>query len=187
MSFTDHTTTLDLVENWPYGFQYIGEQNPLYDYLSVHATELSRVDAFIDELYEQRFVQTATGAELDTLGAAVGVSRQATESDERLRFRITLAKAVAASNGTASDIQAILREAFGADADEIITRRVSGKPVVQFEIPVPLIEDLPLTVGAFETQLEQAFPCGYGVDVIRGDTFLLGESGDQGLGAGKLS
>ena len=185
--FTEQTQTLDLIENWPYGFQRIDDGDELYEYLSIYANELARIDAFIDELYEQRYLETATGHELANLGAAVGVTREAGESDERLRLRIKLAKTVAASDGTADDIRAIFEQAFTEnELGTIDLVHQDSDPVVDVQIPSSIIEDNLLTADELEGELERASPCGHGVRVVPDDTFLLGESGDRGIGNGEL-
>lgn len=183
----EQTTTLDVATNWPYESQPVSKSTPLYEYLSVYATELGRLDDSFNELYEQQFVDTATGEELEKLGAKLGVERTVGESESAYRFRVGLGKLIAASNGTAPDIRSILEGAFGKNAlDGIEVTPVAGEPVTNIEIPSAVIDDSPFTVGEFEMSLEDAFPCGHGVRVRRGDTFLFGESGDQGLGDGEL-
>lgn len=187
MPFNPQTSTPDLIERWPYDFQYIDSGSPHYDYLSIFANEMRRVDAFIDELYEQRFIQTATDKELEKLGAPLGVTKRPNESTESFRLRVALGKAIAASDGTAEDIEAILRIAFGEDElSDIDVQNVDNQPVTEFAVPQPYIDDIPLTRTEFESELERAFPCGHGVQVITTDTFILGEDGDQGLGNGEL-
>jgi len=185
---TTDTSTLDLVENWPYEFRYIEETDPIYNYLSIFATELQRLDAFINELYDQRFIETATGPELERLGAEVGVTREAGESDEVFRFRVKLGAAVAASDGTADDIADILALAFDDDTLEAITvEHINGDPLTQFTIPSHAIESIPLTKTELETEIQQAFPCGHVITIVRDDTFVFGGTGSQSLGRGGLS
>jgi len=188
MPIDTDTSRLDLVENWPYEWQYIDDEDDLVDLLDAFATELQRLDAFVDELYEQRFVETATGVELDKLGAAVGVSRETGESDERYRFRVRLGKAVAASDGTAADVRAILRVAFDAEVRGAIeVAHVDGAPVTRFRVPSTAIDDIPLTTTELEAEIERGFPCSHAVELVTDETFLLSESGSQGLSEGGLS
>lgn len=187
MTFTTHTDTLSLVKRWPYGFQHIGSDDDLYDYLGAYATELQQIDVFIDELYEERFLESATGRELEKLAGEVGVTREEGETDDSLRYRALLRKAVAASSGTPSDIEGILRVAFDEETlDEIGVSHSPGNPVTQFIIPGTKIDAIPISRSRLESELEAAFPAGYGVVVARGDSWLLGESGSQGLGQGGL-
>jgi hypothetical protein len=185
--FINKTDTPDVVDRWPYRFQHIADGDPLWDYLGAFASELHQIDVFIDELYEQRFLETATGRELEKLAAEVGVTRQDGETDTDLRFRARLRKAIAASDGTADDIETIMSIAFeDKDLSNIDVVHSTGAPVTQFRVPQPYLDDIPLTRADFESELVRAFPAGYGVEVATSDTWLLGESGSQGLGQGKL-
>lgn len=210
VDFDYRTDTVDVVSNWPYDYQYIAPDesgtydisgdvvinntldvesgNPtLWDYLSIFASELRTLDKNIDELYEQRFIESATGKELEKLGAPLGIVRRAGESDESLRFRVSVGKVIAASDGTASDIEGILSLAFGEENLESIgVQNVDAEPVVRFLVPQPYIDDIPLSQTEFQQELERAFPCGHSVQVVTSNTFLLGESGQQGIGEGEL-
>jgi len=187
MPFTNHTTTPQVVENWPYDFQYIDTDSDHFDYLGVFATEMQHVDVFIDELYEQRFIETATTDELRKLGAEVGVTKRVNETEKEFRFRVQLGKAIAASDGTANDIETIIDIAFSnVNKSNIDVEHAQGLPVIRFAIPQPYLDDIPLTQQELTDRLEDAFPCGFGVEVVTSDTWLLGESGTQGLGEGGL-
>jgi len=192
MSLDTDTATPDLVDRWPYDFRYIEREEPLFNYLDAYANELRRIDAFLDDLYECRFVESAQGPELAKLAAEVGVTREQGENDESLRFRTQLAKAVASSNGTAEDVRAILALAFGEDALTSITvEHATGAPVVRFVIPQAEIDTIPLTLATFEATLERAFPCGTGVEIVTEDTFAFAEAdgtapaGGAGFGEGE--
>lgn len=214
MSQTDfnyRTDTPDLVENWPYDYQYIGpdksgtyditgdlkisgtfdvnsSSTSLYDYLGIFASELRRIDVFIDELYEQRFIGSATGTELEKLGAPLGIVRRADEDDESLRFRVSIGKVAAASDGTADDIESILSLAFGDERlADIDVGTISGEPIVSFTVPEPYISDIPISETELNEILTEAFPCGTATQIITGDTFELGASGSKGLGNGRLT
>jgi len=188
------TDTDDVVAQWPYEFQSISDGEPLYNYLSVYVSELQRLNSTIGDLTDQRFIETATGPELERLGVEVGVTRQAGESDDSLRLRVQIGKAVAASTGTPEDIRTILSIAFGEDAlESIVVSHVGGSPVLSFEIPSSLINDIPLTAEQFEDELREAFPAGSDVEVITDDVFtFVGENETApsyagGFGQGKWS
>lgn len=187
MSIKDKTTTPDVVRNWPYDFQTISTGGEHYDYLGAFASELRHIDVFIEELYEQRFIETATNRELEKLGAGFGATREAGEDDDAFRYRARLRKAIAASDGTPEDIEGILAIAFGDDALETIDiSHSTGSPVLQIDIPQTEIDDIPLTRSEFESIFEKAFPAGHGISVTTSDTFVFGQSGSQGLGNGGL-
>jgi len=187
MTFIDKTNTPDVIDRWPYDFQHIDDSDKLWDYMSAFASELRHIDVFIDELYEQRFLKTATGRELEKLAGEVGVTRQAGENDADLRYRTRLRKAIAASDGTAEDIETIMSIAFeDKDLSNIDVVHSTGEPVIQFRVPQPYLDEIPLSRPDFQTELERSFPAGHGVEVSTSDTWLLGQSGNQGVGQGKL-
>lgn len=182
------SSPLPIVENWPYDFQYIERNSDYWDYLAAYASELHRIDILVDELYEERFVETATSEELEKKAVEVGITRRESETDKELRFRAQLRKAVAASDGTPADIEGILTIAFGEETlSEITVTHAVGRPVTQFNIPQDSLNDIPLIREELQSELERAFPAGYGVELTTTDTWTLGESGEQGLGEGGLT
>lgn len=202
------TTTDDVVENWPYDFQNISTsggvsgygvdyglnygapqpgEDTLYGYLSTFATVLERIDGDVSDLYHSIFIETATDEELEQLGAEVGITRRSGEDDDTLRFRIELRKLAAASNGTAPDIAHILESTFSEDVVESANIAHSpGHPVVQIGLPQTALDDIPLDRPEFQDELERAFPAGHGIELVTTDTWLLNESGSQGIGEGGL-
>jgi hypothetical protein len=187
MAFTVKTDTPAIVDNWPYTFQYISEGSDGYNFLTPFAQEFRQIDVFIDELYEQRFIDTATNRELEKLAAEAGTTRLDNEDDPELRYRAQLRRVASASDGTAADIEGIIDVAFpDDDISNIDVQHDPGHPVIQFNVPQPYLDNIPLTQTELEQELERAFPAGHGVLVISSDTFLFGEGGTRGLGNGEL-
>lgn len=211
MAFTELTDTQDIVDRWPYNFQYISDtgqgtyditgtlnltntvdieagETTLWEYLSIFATELGRIDGFINKLYEQRFLETATGRELEKLAAPLGVTRRANEDDEALRYRARLGKLIAASDGTASTFETVISVAFAdTDPSNIEVGNVSDAPIINVLVPETQIDQIPITVEETEDLLTRSVPAGHAVRVVTDDTWLLGESGNSGLGEGGLT
>jgi len=167
------TTTRDLADNWPYRFQDVEQGDPLYEYLGVYATEISRLDAFIDTLYEQRFIQTATTRELEKLAAAINVTRNEDESDEEFRYRVQLRRVQATSDGTAGDIAEVLIAAFGPAAEQIEISPSPTNPILRLTIPQQLLTDSPLSQATLQTIFDEAMPCGTSVTLITEDVFTF--------------
>jgi len=188
MVFKEATATRDITNRWPYSFQRIPSGDPHWNYLSAYATELSKVDSSINDLYDSRFLESASGRELEKLAAAAGgVTRRAGESDDKLRLRARLRKVGAASDGTSEHIRSMLRAAFpDKSLGSINVTHVTGDPIIQFQVPSQYISDIPLSRSEFEDELRRASPCGTDVTVVLDDTWLLGQSGAQGLGQGGL-
>lgn len=176
----------DIQSNWPFESIVPDEGEALYDILVAMERELDRVDVQTDELQEQRFLDTATTRELDKLGNEVGKTRRTGESDESFRFRAQLAKAISSSDGTTKEFAQILELAFGDDVSNVNVTTTVDAPQITLEIPTVLIDDIPLTRAELETELSDAVPAGDSVNLVDSDTFILGESGNQGIGQGKL-
>lgn len=187
MPFTDLTTTTDVANKWPYEFQDLTTGTDINDLLTAFANEYQYFDVIIDDLYENMFLETAVGHELEALAAELGVGRREGETDDTLRYRARLARVVAASNGNAKEIATVVQTTFpGKDISVIDVTHTTGAPVIQFAVPQTYIDDIPLTQTEVETELATAFPCGTNVTLVTSDTFLFGESGSQGLGNGEL-
>lgn len=167
------TSTRDLADNWPYQFQRVSTSDPLYEYLGVYATEIARLDAFIDTLYEQRFIQTATTRELEKLAAAINVTRNKGETDEEFRYRVQLRRVQATSNGTAEDIEQLLTAAFGEQATQIQISPAPSSPVLRIAVPQQLITESPLNTDTLTDIFNDAMPCGTAVSLITEDVFTF--------------
>lgn len=177
--FTNRTDVHELVEAWPYTFQQTDDGDPLHEYLRVYAQQFSRVDAFIDTIYEQRFIDTATGQELAKIGAATNVSRRNGETDDELRYRIRLERVVGRSNGTANDIVTVLGAAFGSDRARITVEPADGEPVLRLFVPQPVLDAVPLSRTALEETLRGGIPAGTGLAIITDDVFAFADPDEQ--------
>lgn len=187
MAFTTKTDTPIIIDEWPYKFQHIDDTDPLYDFLTPFAQEYRQIDVFIDELYEQRFIETATNEELEKIAAGVGIHRRDSEDDDSLRFRTRLRYIAAASDGTAEDILVFMEVSFeDKDLGNINITHDPGHPVLYFEMPQVFIDDIPLTRLEYESELRRAWPVGHDIRVLTSDVWLLGHSGSQGIGNGGL-
>lgn len=176
---------------WGTETAFTTESNPdtseaLYDLLVACATELDGVDAELDVLYDQRFLQTATDEELEKLAAEVTTQRETGELDDRLRFRALISKAVTRSDGTLDDIGAVLYVLFGERTKNITVSAAPDKPILRLTLPTELINDIPLSASELESELRNIIAVSDSLEIFTDETFVLGESGSQGIGEGKL-
>lgn len=177
----------DVPSNWPFENIGLEEDEAVYDLLKAGEGQLDRIDVQLDELQEQRLLDTATSRELEKLAGEVGVLRQTGESDERLRFRALIGKAVTRSDGTVPDIAQLLVVLFGEEATQRVSiSAAADTPTVQIEIPSDVLDDCPLTRSELENELGPIVPASDDLTVLSSDTWRLGESGAQGLGEGGL-
>lgn len=172
-------TLADIDDAWPYRFQRISDDTRIGRYCEVYLEQLQSLSTRSQELYDERFIETATGQQLRRFGARVGVTRNDGESDEDFRFRVLLNHAVAASDGTAEDIETILRLAFGEAALESITVSQSPSlPVTRFVIDQSLLDTIPVDEEGLTALLDRAFPCGTSVQILTEKVFTFSSDGD---------
>lgn len=177
----------ELIENWPFTRIVPDDDDAIYDFLAAYELQLDELQLTTDVLLAQRFLGTATGSELEKLSSEVGKIRATNETDERLRFRARISKAVTRSDGTIDSIGEILTVIFGDDAQRIDVSTPTSEPVVRLIIPTDVIDEIPLTVTALERELTDIIPVGDSLVVLTDDTFVFGQSGSQGLSEGGLS
>ncbi len=176
----------DIVANWPFDEIVPTEEEAVYDIILAVESAINEVDNEIDTLYEQRFLDSATGRQLELLAAEVGVVRETNEGDDSLRLRAQLRKALSNSNGTVDDLARLLKIAFGDDTNKISVSVDAAEPIVELTIPSALIDDLPITRVRLQSILEDSLPGSDSLQILTDDTFAFGQSGSQGLGKGGL-
>ncbi|OYR94044.1 hypothetical protein DJ71_02355 [Halorubrum sp. E3] len=163
----------------------IDSDDPLAALLRTLVSQLHRVDAEIDDLYDQRFIDTATNRELELIGANVGVERRTGESDDSFRSRVRAGYRIATSDGTFKEIARAALALLDADPADI---QLEGPPatdggVGRVLVPDILVDESPLSQTEIASELTRAAPLGHRIEVLTDDTLRLGVSGDQGLGA----
>jgi hypothetical protein len=178
--------TVQLAEEWPLESIQPDEEEAIYDLLIALQEELNRVERNIDDLYDERFVDSATGEELERLGAEVGVVKQTGESEDRYRLRVKIAKSISRSDGSLPALARTLERIFGDNAATLTLETVPGDPAIRLRVPTEVLDTIPLTRGELETELRQFMPVNDRIEVVTDDTFVLGASGSQGLGNGEL-
>jgi hypothetical protein len=146
MDVGNYDNTEDIIENWDHPIQPHKSTN-LYKLLTVLASENERIDIELDELYDNRFLGSASGDELEKIGDLVGVNRKEGEQDDKLRKRIRAAFAANASDTTyksfASAALSILDA--GPDSVEIKTPPDTPQKTVRLNVDGAVLEDSPLT------------------------------------------
>lgn len=133
------------------------------DVLSTYASALHSFDTRIDEEYDNRFLNTASGPVLDTHGAPVGINRRSAEQDDDLRYRIGVEYAIYLSDGTLSSTEAVLERLFDTPSD-VTWDLVDNQPTVT--IPEALVDSTTFAQSTIESKLEQAMPSSYGLFVV---------------------
>lgn len=136
----------DLVSNFEYPIDP-HESDDLYKLLKVIASENQRIDIELDELYDNRFLGTATGVELEKIGDLVGVTRKTDEGDDKLRKRIRGAFAAHASDTTYDSFASAAISILDASPDtvEFVTPPDTNPKVVELQLDSSVFDQSPLT------------------------------------------
>jgi uncharacterized phage protein gp47/JayE len=150
--------------------------------------ELQQVNTTIDAIYNERYIETATGDRLDRLGAPVGVERKTGETDAKFRDRVRAGYLIAISDGSFEAIAKVAVALLDADPGQVT---LEGPPATdggaaRIEVADELVNNSPLTLSEISDELTRAAVLGHRVEVLTTDTFRLGESGAQGLSNGGL-
>lgn len=170
-----HDNVDDLIGNFEYPRPTTRDPN-LYALLGVTATENERLDLDIESLYDQRFLDSATGRELEKIGAEVGEDRQSGETDAHYRARIKAAYGALASDATFDDLAATARNTLDAGPSEISilsANETSEDKVVQLSVDGALFDNSPLTASELAEYLSDAVSADARVEIVVGGTFAF--------------
>lgn len=162
----------------------VEEGEPLHDLLQTIIKELQRIDLDIDQLYDQRFLSTATGEELERLGDIVDIDRKTGEGDNKLRQRIRGGFAVAVSKGTYDDIARVGHLVLDADPSDInivtaeeVYDKTGDPATVLIESDQSVIDSSALSSTEMETILTDAVVGGHRITIQPRDVFTWDVSG----------
>lgn len=110
--------TEEIIENWDHQIP-VTEEDDLYKLLKVVESENRRIDVDLQDLYDNRFVESATGKELEKLGDMVGVVRKTNEVDSKLRKRVKAAYAAKGSDTTYSYFTQFVLDLLETNSDGV--------------------------------------------------------------------
>lgn len=149
------------------------------DIVETFKRQMDRLDMEIDELHEQRFVDTATGKHLERIGARFGVEKKEGESEEKFRKRIEGARNASLSRGTYQDVARVAIDIMDTDPSNIDLKRAyetgdEGTGVVT--VPGNVIDDSPLTQSEMANILSDAAVGGHRIQIQQSDAFTFGDS-----------
>jgi hypothetical protein len=168
-----------------------GEGSEIEGVFQVLATENQRIDVVLDELYDDRFLQTATNDELEMLGSYVGVDRKTDEEDNKLRKRIAAEFGAKSSNTTFDTFAKIAITILEADKDDILieTPPLTPPKTVNVGISGQVLDENPFETAELVSLLERAIGAGASITIEELGNF--GFAGDdttlEGFGDGTWS
>ena len=170
----------DIVGNWNHPIS-ISEQDNLYQLLTVLTAENRRLDLEIEELYDDKFLSTATGRELEKIGNFVGVKRKTDEEDPKLRKRIQAEFASQASDTTYESFATAMLSILGTNpsAVEVNTPPDTVSKVVEVKVDGSVITENPLTADELAGLLDRTVSSDAKVNLIQTGTFAFAGDDDS--------
>ena len=171
---TTETQSDDIIDNWD-GPVSLEPGDNLYKLLQVVGSENRRLDLELESLYDNRFVDTATGRELEKLGRYVGVTRKTDEKDDKLRIRINAAFASQASDTTRDSFATIALLVLDADAESVsFSSPPETEPkTVELTVDGSIIDASPLTIDEIQVLLNGALSVDAQAVIISGGGFAF--------------
>jgi hypothetical protein len=179
-----------IVENWDHPIK-LYEDHELYKLLHVVAGENNRIDLDIEEIYDDKFLSTATRKELEKLGDFVGVTRKTAEGDRKLRKRIQAEFAAQASDTTYENFASAALSILGStkETTSIRTPPDTVDKVVELEVNGGVLDDNPLTRSEIADLLDRTVSASAKVNLIERGTFAFAGDDEmlQGFNEGTWS
>lgn len=153
-------------EWWDNDALHFEDGQDYYEFFQVLVKQCDRIDDEICNLYENRFVEQASGKELEELGKFVNCTRKTNEPDERYRIRINAEFAKVSSTTTYESFARLALNVLQTNADNVeIYRSDDDAPVVVVDTYQQVIQGSTFTGNEIGELLNDAVPAGHGVDV----------------------
>lgn len=177
-SLTDHNNLETIIEEWDTPIRLHSTDN-IYKLLEVITSEYERIDEEVDKLEANRFLQTATGSELEKIGDLVGVNRKKGEKDEKLRKRIQGAFAAHSSDTTYSSFTNVALLILDARPEAVEFKDPPETPpkIVRVQVDDHVIIDNPLTINELTVLLSGSVSIDAIVEIERLGTFAFDDNG----------
>lgn len=173
----------DIIENWDHPVE-LDEDKNLYDLLLVPAEENKRLDLDLEEVYDDRFLDSASGEELKKIAKLVNAEKKTGEGEEKFRKRVRGEFAVQASDTTYDSFVSVLLSILEADASsvDITTPPDTHDKVVEVKVDGGIISDNPLSNSEINDLLDRTVSAGARVDLFETGSFAF--AGDDTTLAG---
>jgi hypothetical protein len=183
--------TEDLISEWDLTVIYPFEDTNLYGLLSGLAAAYDDIDEAVQDLLEQRHVETATGRSLELLGDLADVSRQSGESDDKYRKRIVASFRAGLSGATFEDLLSFLEFILEIDGETIEISQDTGARA-SVNLPSNAVTQSPLTSSEITQLSEDVVPAGHTISLVQSGTFEVKADGtandpDKGLTSDSIS
>jgi hypothetical protein len=182
----DDRNISEAVAEWDSAIEFAPEST-MYRLVDALLAEADRIDANLEEIYEQQHVASATGDDLDQFGRLVDVDRETGESDDKYRARIKAAFRASTISATWDEYVEFAASVLSTDVDNLNFRtNYGGLPAnVNVGAQPEVYESLDLTSEEVAELLGRGVPAGHEVTLLEGGTFRLkadGENDDASAG-----
>lgn len=179
MTVTKQKNEQDIIDNWDHPIALF-EGDKLYKLLEIVAIEDNRIDLDIEEIYDSKFLETATGAELEKIGDLVGINRKTDEPDEKLRKRIQIEFAAQSSDTTFDVFASIVLSVLETNKDSVsITTPPESLPkVIILDVDGRVVDNSPFTTTEIKNLLNRTVSSDARVDIKISGTFAFAGDDD---------
>jgi hypothetical protein len=142
-----------------------------------------RLDTDIDTLRRSRYIESATGRELDRIGRSVNVFRPDGESDSKFRRRVFAGFARAQSTTTFEDFARVCLKVLDADPSDVRLAQDYSTDLgtIIVRVTTATLDASPFTNSEIVGLLEGAAPMSRRVVIQPTDVFTWGDT-DKGWG-----
>lgn len=174
MTLTSYDNHDELLANLELPSAPQSRQN-IADFMGVYGDELKHIDVDIQNVYDGRFIQTASSTELEKLGRFVGIRRNTAEGDEKFRKRILANFFALSSDTTYEGFARVAKDITDAEAGEISIEQPPTAPSAQVNILVDgaVLDESSLTDSELVALLDEAVPAGHTVELVERGTFAF--------------
>lgn len=163
-----------VVNNFEYGGVSVYTNDPTDYLMQIFAHELALLSDEIDLLYDERFIGSATGRQLDHLGRPVGVQRETDETDSRFRKRVKIGYAKASSDTSYETFGSLTLNVLDANPSDVsVEPPTDSGGDVTVRLGQQIIEDSKFTASEIGDMLSDAVAAGHRVDIVEEGTFEL--------------
>jgi len=176
----------DVVANWPLALPKTNPKTKFRKLLRVLSDAYYRIGVDVNNLYEERFIRTAHGTQLEYMGERVNLIRRTNEDDEHYRHRINVGHEAAAADGGWEDFAQLVLSVIDVEPSDIniILDYETELGAVIIEVPTDLIEASQFTAEEAQTELEKAVPADRRVVFQPKNAFSF-DGDEEGYGFGE--
>lgn len=182
----DNNNLADAADEWAIPSIEMEPETDQYRLLAGLIAILDDLDTHITELYDQRFIDTASGAQLEMLADAVGLSREIGEDDDTLRQRTKVRYLTRSSTGTFDDVAKVAEAVFASSNFSIDTAEDMGGGNIRIVVSTDVLDNTIYSQPEAADAISDALPPTHDASIGSEDTFVFSSDGNvTGAGFGE--